>query len=325
MNVSVIVPIYGVDKYLEKFLDCLLSQNIQSAEFILINDASEDNCSIIIERYLHDKRIVYLNKKVNEGLYKARQDGYDISTGDYVINVDPDDILSPNFLDDLYQMAKQNSLDIVVSNILLIDDNGNDIHSKKSNYHKENIIFDDKNIAEILGLPYATWCRMFKRELIDKFGYKYRQGELFLSSFHFVKNVKSGLNSKATYYYRQRTDSMSAVNNSSKRLSNSISEESLLTTLENDLAFEAFIADKDAFKLYKFINVAKLIFVSCISNGDLTTYKKHISIIKKGYSINKVNLFCKIKYLNFETKIFTGLIICGLSSLFLAIRYRMSK
>jgi glycosyltransferase involved in cell wall biosynthesis len=325
LNVSVIVPIYGVDKYLEKFLDCLLAQNIQSAEFILINDASKDNCSVIIERYLHDKRIIYINKKVNEGLYKARQDGYDISTGDYVINVDPDDLLSPHFLDDLYQYAKQNVLDIVVSNVLLIDDSGNGIYSKKSNYRKEDIVYDENSIAEILGLPYATWCRMIKRDLIDKFGYKYRQGELFLSSFHFVKDVKSGLSSKAIYYYRQRTDSMSAAKNSSKRLSENISEKSLLATMKKDLVFEEFIADKEMFKLYKFINIAKLIFVSCINSGDLITYKKHLSLIKKGYSIKRINLVCKIKYLNLETKVFAGLIACGLSSLFLVIRNRISK
>ncbi|QUM87889.1 glycosyltransferase family 2 protein [Moritella sp. 36] len=311
MKVSVIVPIFNVRKYLDDFLRSLTMQEFLDVEFILIDDASTDNCDEIISKY-DDERIVYIKKEVNEGLYKARQDGFDISKGTYVINLDPDDLISNSFISNLYDAARRDNLDIVVCNVSLIDEDGKELKSVKSKREPKSFHFNEDRYHSLLSIPYATWCRLIKKELIIKQSYTYNQGELFLTNFHFLKNVRSGFCSTSEYYYRIRDNSLSSHVNSVKRLHDSISMDKLdlfykeLSNLDVDHKLIQY------YSLFNYISNIKLIYTSSLYKYD---YKKYIALdkhLRQLTSFNKWSSLKAINYMSFELKLFTMLNFFGL-------------
>ena len=94
--ISIIVPIYNVELYLEKCIESIINQTYKDIEVILINDGSTDKSGIICDKYAKiDDRIIVLHKE-NGGVSSARNKGLDIAKGDYIAFVDPDDYIEPN-------------------------------------------------------------------------------------------------------------------------------------------------------------------------------------------------------------------------------------
>ena len=114
MKISVIVPIYNVEKYLPECIESILGQSFTDWELILVNDGSPDNCDKICKEYeKQDNRIQYFYQK-NAGVSAARNLGMKHATGDYIFFMDSDDTISPNFLENAYNTAILNDSDIVV-------------------------------------------------------------------------------------------------------------------------------------------------------------------------------------------------------------------
>ena len=104
--VSIIVPIYNVEKYLRQCLDSILRQTFRPLEIILVNDGSTDGSDTICQEYAKiDERIVYL-KKENGGVSDARNVGLDAVTSDYVLFIDSDDWIEPTYVEVLYEKLK---------------------------------------------------------------------------------------------------------------------------------------------------------------------------------------------------------------------------
>ena len=113
-KVSVIIPVYNVEPYLEKCLDSLINQTLKDIEIICINDCSTDNSLNILEQFKNkDERIKLINLKENKGAAAARNEGLKIAKGEYLGFVDPDDYVDLNFYEELYKKAKQDDADIV--------------------------------------------------------------------------------------------------------------------------------------------------------------------------------------------------------------------
>jgi glycosyltransferase EpsJ len=113
--VSVVVPIYNVEKWLERCLKTILSQSSIDLEIILVNDGSSDNCGEICEHYARrDKRIKVVHKD-NGGLSSARNAGIEVATGKYIVFIDPDDIITQDYFEVLLSTAEKYNCDAVVS------------------------------------------------------------------------------------------------------------------------------------------------------------------------------------------------------------------
>lgn len=111
---SIIVPIYKVDKYLEQCIDSVLKQSYSDYELILVDDGSPDLCPIICDKYAaRDERIKVIHKQ-NGGLVSARQAGVAIATGEYIVCVDGDDWLGPEYLRLFANIIYQYKVDIIV-------------------------------------------------------------------------------------------------------------------------------------------------------------------------------------------------------------------
>ena len=114
-KVSVIVPIYNAEKYLEQCLDSIVAQTLTDIEIILIDDGSTDKSAEICKKYLTDSRVAYYYKK-NEGLAAARDDGMLHANGEYIGFVDSDDWIKPEMYEKMYSAAKTNDSDVVFCN-----------------------------------------------------------------------------------------------------------------------------------------------------------------------------------------------------------------
>jgi glycosyltransferase involved in cell wall biosynthesis len=113
-NVSVIVPVYNVEKYLQRCVDSILDQSFRLFEYILVDDASTDNCPDICAKYqAKDKRIRVIHKDRNEGSSQARKTGLQAALGDYILFIDGDDWLEFNMIEKMYNYAKGGEYDVV--------------------------------------------------------------------------------------------------------------------------------------------------------------------------------------------------------------------
>ncbi len=172
--ISIIVPVYNVEKYIRRCLDSLLCQSYHNLEIILIDDGSPDMSGAICDEYANkDKRIKVIHKE-NGGVSSARNSGLDIAQGDYIGFVDPDDYVSADMYEFLYSQMTDSQSDIVQCNFLQTDSSGN-----------EKRFFDHIKDREISGnieinraflnneIRYSVWNKLFSRKTLE--GVRFRK------------------------------------------------------------------------------------------------------------------------------------------------------
>ena len=118
-KVSVIIPVYNVEKYISRCLESLANQTLKDLEILIVNDGSTDNSRSIIEKYLkkHSLRIKYFEKQ-NGGLSSARNYGLKYATGEYIAFLDSDDYVEKDMYEDMYKIAKKDDADMVECDFL---------------------------------------------------------------------------------------------------------------------------------------------------------------------------------------------------------------
>lgn len=164
-KISVLIPVYNTSKYLERCLNSVINQSLREIEIICINDGSTDNSLEIIEEYQRsDTRIKIINQK-NIGLSGARNSGIKLAQGEYILHIDSDDWIEQDYLKDMYELAKKEQADIVISDFYM-DYNGEKIEyiidqGKSRIINKEQCL---KYIFYLRGYP-AVWNKLFKRKL----------------------------------------------------------------------------------------------------------------------------------------------------------------
>lgn len=174
--ISIIVPVYNVEKYVGKCIKSIISQSFQNLEIILVNDCSKDNSLNICREYAaKDSRIIIIDKKENEGVEKARYSGYLVAKGKYVLYVDSDDWLSNvSVLDQMYQKAEENNADYVEVGIQRVM--GWHLYIKKASYsgvtglievpelfQKYYISFFGVNILSV-----NMYGKLYRKSVLDK-------------------------------------------------------------------------------------------------------------------------------------------------------------
>lgn len=138
MYFSVIVPVYGVEKYINKCVDSILAQSFSDFELILVNDGSLDNCPLICDMYAKkDSRVKVIHKQ-NGGLVSARKAGILKAGGKYVINIDGDDSITQDYFKEAYNICEKYNPDIISFAVNFVAENGscNENESKSANINK---------------------------------------------------------------------------------------------------------------------------------------------------------------------------------------------
>ena len=211
-KVSAILPVYNTSKYLKQCLDSVLSQTYANLEVICINDGSTDNSLAILQDYsAKDSRIKIVDQK-NAGLSAARDAGFTVATGEYVIFIDSDDYVEPDMVKSMLDCAKENKSDIVVCNANEYLEQYNFHFSctwvleKKFRPQKNNFSYSDyKDTIFQISSP-NVWTKLFRRDfLIDNkliFGaYRYIEDVPF-SYYAMVLASKISIIDKVFYHYR---------------------------------------------------------------------------------------------------------------------------
>ena len=152
--VSIIVPVYKVEKYLSRCIESIINQTYKNIEIILVDDGSPDDCPNICDEYAKaDQRIIVVHKE-NEGLSSARNCGLNLATGDFIMFVDSDDTIDERMCEILISQVAQNKCDIVMSDFEKVRENINYPKNQHKTYNLKNIKNDvyDKNeeIVELL-------------------------------------------------------------------------------------------------------------------------------------------------------------------------------
>lgn len=233
---SIIVPIYGVEKYLKKCIESILNQTFQDFELILVDDGSKDECPSICDKYAEkDKRIYVIHKK-NEGLVSARNTGLKQAKGQYICYVDGDDWISEVLLETVNNMAIQKHLpDIVMfSAVKQFENSIEDIpYEVVEGYYDKNKLQKDiypymmydkrKNFCQGLIFPVA-WNKIYKSELIKEHYCKetqIRMGEDNAFVFECLYYAKSlYVIDQRLYYYNQLNTTSITSNYDENRFEN---------------------------------------------------------------------------------------------------------
>lgn len=302
--VSILVPVYGVDKYLDHFFNSLLEQSYENFQLILVNDCSPDTSGEIIEKYLDiDSRIFYINKEKNEGLWKAREDAYAIATGELIINLDPDDYISKYALEGLVNNMLINNLDICMMNIQFINEKGDNISNRGAKLHKEDFVFSDSNIKFLLGSLYASWSSMFRKQLLIENEYNFTKGEMELFSYNFYRGVIVGVSCNSIYFYRQRDSSSSSFSNATKSLSERYNYQFAKNRITEDLERDLDERSKKYYFLYRYQQLLKLILLSHVERGSNKELKRIIKFMKKQYSVSRRSIIKNIGLFDTQGKV----------------------
>lgn len=140
-KVSVIIPVYNVESFLKEAIESILNQSFENIEVIIINDGSTDASENIINSYLGYDNIIY-HKQENSGLSSARNKGLELSTGEYILYFDSDDILAKDCIKTCFETMTKNNLDIVFFNATEISENGKPLNSNK--YIRGNELYSKK-------------------------------------------------------------------------------------------------------------------------------------------------------------------------------------
>lgn len=171
-KVSVVVPVYNVEEYIERCLVSLFEQSLDNIQFIIINDGSTDNSldkiKVLIERYNSFLLNVVLINRENKGIAYTRNEGLERATGEYLIYVDSDDWVEPNFLEKLYQQAALQAADIVICGYNLV------FRNKKIPVFVGSSMSSDELIEKILLDKVAgfTWNKLVKKSIYSKNRFK---------------------------------------------------------------------------------------------------------------------------------------------------------
>ncbi len=225
-KISIIVPVYNAEDYLNKCLDLLTTQSYKNIEVIVVNDASPRNCKEIVQKYMtKDNRVKYVEHEKNKGLFQARLTGYANSTGDYIAFADADDYMPRDYYRELIDKAENTKSDIVISRTVLDYDNDN-----KREYNLFQFPFSELNgeecIAEYFnqeGLNFAwhvIWNKIFSRDIWEKAYNDFKKidkhfimtEDFAFSSvlFYYAKKVTKV--DRVTFYYSKHDGASTSVN-----------------------------------------------------------------------------------------------------------------
>ncbi len=227
VEISVIVPVYNVSKYLEKCLESIRNQTFKDFEVICINDGSTDNSLEILNKYAEDdKRFVVVSQE-NQGQGAARNNALKMARGKYIVFVDPDDWIELNMLEELIKAFEQTKAEVVEFNRHIYYDSSNtfkaviaaEIYKEKFNYdlnlHKYYSL-EDVNVNKSCfspPVPIAVWKRAYSREFLERIQAvcaptKYAEDQLF-SYIVLLNAERIYYIDKYLYTYRNREKSAS--------------------------------------------------------------------------------------------------------------------
>lgn len=250
-KISVIIPVYNVEKYLPRCLDSVINQTLKDIEIICINDESPDKCNQILTEYAkQDKRIIVLNQK-NSGQGSARNRGLEVAKGKYIQFLDSDDFYQPNCCEEMYNiMEKYSDVDVACFDTNIIYESFEDKKEEDASYFKMNFSGIQKTKPSMIRkLDCNCWNKIFRKSFIDEYGLRFPEKLHFEDvAFYWFWLSKS----KKIYFYN-------------KKLTNYIRRKG---------SFLGEIYTKSSTHIFEMFHVYELIYTDLIKNKKFDNYKE---------------------------------------------------
>ena len=209
-KISIIIPVYKVQEYLEKCIKSILCQTYRNLEIILVDDGSPDECGNICDRYAaKDKRIHVIHKQ-NEGVARARNDGLDYASGDYISFIDSDDWIAKNAYEVLLDGLKKYDADCSVGACMTVIDRDGKLTPKKKKKSPVVCETSEKAMERVLLRGSAVWNRLFKKKIFEQIRFPLdRINDDEVVALHaYAECRKIVFLDQDTYYYRIRQNSI---------------------------------------------------------------------------------------------------------------------
>ena len=220
-KISVIVPIYKVEKYLNKCVESIVGQTYADLEIILVDDGSPDSCPTLCDTWASKDSRVKVVHKENGGLSDARNAGLSVATGEYISFIDSDDWIEPNFLQTLFDAMQKTDAGIADCATRLVDEEGKELSVRGVN--------EDETLDTVPALVrlvkedrvYQTvWNKLYRRAVIGDIRFekgKYNEDDYFTYQI-FDRAKKVAIVAKPMYNYLQRGGSIMGVGYNPRRL-----------------------------------------------------------------------------------------------------------
>lgn len=228
-KISIIVPVYNVEKYIDKCLESLVNQTLQDIEIIVVDDGSPDNSSAIYNKYAKQDCRIKIIKKKNAGVSEARNTGMEIATGDFFMFVDSDDWMPVDGCEILYNEYLRTKADMILADAYIVTDG----QAVKNDIFKDAFTTEDSNFFKAyqkacIGYCYnpnpavkwnipglgSPWNKLFNSKIIRDYNLKFDPYVMGiyddnLFTLHYVMKIKSMSYIKSpVYYFRIVTGSL---------------------------------------------------------------------------------------------------------------------
>ena len=294
IELSVIIPVYNVEEYLEQCVNSILVQLTENSEMIIVNDGSTDGSAFLCDKIkMMDKRIRVIHKE-NGGVSSARNKGMELAQGKYITFIDPDDFVGGTMFYDMIECAEKNKVDLVECGFSSFY-NQNDYKESE----KKRIGYLSKEQAQKFFLvrdntiSLFCWAKLFKKKVIGdlKFEESLRIGEDALFVFEYMKRMQRGVFVLPNCFYKYRIRNNSAVGNVYTRKKKEDVESALKIKAKCDPAMkdegELYFALTVFYAFSSLLNTTKWIQLYAFKD-DYTFYKNYMrsisSKIVKRYS-----------------------------------------
>lgn len=218
--ISVIVPVYNVEKYLKRCVDSILNQTYKNLEIILVDDGSPDRCGKICDEYaVKDNRVKVIHKE-NGGLSDARNTGIDVAKGKYISFIDSDDYVENEYVELLYTALINDRTDMAIGSHKVIYEEGAVLEKATK---EKSVLQPEEVLNRILydnGIDLSAWAKLYKSQLFADIRFpKDRLFEDAATTYKLVDKSKNiSIISKSTYNYVIRKNSITGENFSEKKM-----------------------------------------------------------------------------------------------------------
>lgn len=318
IKVSVIVPVYNTEPYLERCLNSIINQSFKDIELIIVNDNSTDNSSNIIKSFM-DKynNIRYIDNKENKGVSNCRNEAIKVSNGEYILFVDSDDYLEKNMIETMYKEAANNDLDIAICGYFL-DYEDENTQNKIINLDENRIYNGYEILSEILhhknGITGHSWNKLLKASVIKENNIQYPEHMKIYEDVAFfsrlfphckkIKNIKNMF-----YHYIQRNNSSIKTIDERfvldteeivKLVNKSINELNLMNKFKNEYcAFVMRMFSVASHKIYSYStdSIIQKEYIKRLITSDILNIKENYKIFNTNYTYD---LFHKISLISLK-------------------------
>lgn len=296
-KVSILVPTYNVEPYLDECLQSITKQTLSDIEIICVNDGSTDRSLEILKRYAkNDKRIILIDKK-NEGYGIGMNIALENSSGEYIGIVEPDDFVPLDMYEELYWIAHENDLDFVKADFyrFVTDENGEykkTLFKLSENVNDYNKVFDPSRNPSTLKFTMNTWSGIYRRDFLNQYhirhnttpGASYQDNGFWIQTFIHAKRAM--IVNKA-YYMNRRDNQTSSVYNPNKVYTMNIEYDHIRDLLMQDIQIWNRFKGMYWYKKY-YSYLASLNRIAMEFKKDYVT--RMAKEFRRGYQQNEIDL-----------------------------------